>query len=1245
MRQSLLFALFIVIFLTTAFSQHIQIGQDIPKMEPDDDIAHSAAISMDGNRIAIASPKYELNSLTLNAGAIRIFEFINGSWELVGNPIISPTLQSLTGWGLDLDGTGNRLVFVEKTKDKAFVYEFDGTDWGQIGSTILKKNGHVAISEDGNRIVVGYSGYPTVPFTGIYDWDGNDWIMYDSIPAKGNFQKKRSSISISTDKKYLVIGDVNNVNSCGGSCYHVRVFKDTLGGYTEMYELLPDPAFNPKAFGWSVSISDDGNSVIVGDIRALTAGQGGVFIYQDVQSKPPGYLNHDYFFPGTTGTGYSVAMSPDGTYAASEGHLFRFEGNNWKWTQTIPAQGEFRTPDFSKNLRLLIAGDPSRVHQLDNVGVEFRINTDINQNCIFDPGEVNLEGRKAILNPGNIILDAGKNGVFYSDTLDSGNYTIEIDNTGFSSPMCNTIQSFTVTSPNQYVLLPPFNALLNNPCPTPDLQIAMPFMRPCFQNQVIYLNVCNRFGYGNSTIYNSNIVITVDPAITITSKLTYTGTEPVTYIGNNQYEINIPNLLEGECERIILHATVLCDLSLLNQTLCLRAELLIPNLCKPINDPPDPGDNCKTPWDKSSLNVYSECRSDSIVFTVTNYGTSVNGDMDCFSPIRIYVDQVLTIVDSVKLAVGESQEFSYVGDKRTWRFEVDQHPKFPYQSQPNTTIENCGASGNWTPGLVNAYPMDDKGVYVDTYCELATGAYDPNDKRGFPLGLGALNNIKSNQQLDYMIRFQNTGTDTAFNVVIRDTLAHELDIFSVLSGVSNHDYDFRMYGSRILEWTFSNIMLPDSNVNEPASHGFISFQVNQMPDLPDFTQINNRVGIYFDFNPPIITNTTLHTINDNFYNADTDGDGIKNLSDPDDDNDGIPDVVELETALYNYDTDQDGYPDSQDLDADNDGINDIIEAGLVDANHDGMIDTPSDEASITTPNDNDGDGLPDFQDLDSDNDGNPDILATGNAYLDNNSDGSIDFILDLDRDGIVDSVDGDLSNFGDAVRGVIVNLNALLEGPYDADVDLMNDYLFTAGLLPQSEPYTNLGYQHFAGGGDETVDFQSLVNNTNQSAVIDWIFLELRDASNFNSVVATRSALLLADGKIVDLDGISPVRFYDIRDDIYFVTVNHRNHLGVMTSGGLALFSNNASSFDFTTGTVFNDSQTPSQGQLEPGKFGMFQGDLDGNGAIDAADRSIVWNNRNAIGYLLTDSNLDAVCDAVDRSNCWNNRNNTTKIP
>ena len=386
----------------------------------------------------------------------------------------------------------------------------------------------------------------------------------------------------------------------------------------------------------------------------------------------------------------------------------------------------------------------------------------------------------------------------------------------------------------------------------------MPFMRPCFSNQIIYVNACNQ-NIATGALNSAFVDVELDSLITPDSaSLSFTS------MGNNIYRFQIGNLNPGQCVNFTINCSVSCN-AVLGQTLCLQANLYPADTCVFDTIPtPYPGDftPCTLPWDHSSLNVDGYCHNDSIYFVVTNTGVFGNGDMDCFSPVRIYIDGVYTTLDSIQLVGGDSIVFAFAGDGRTWRLEADHHPLHPGNSHPNATVEACGDTSNWTSGLVNVFPPDDADPVVDIYCGVVTGSYDPNDKTGYPTGVTTEHYIMPNQQLQYVIRFQNTGTDTAFTVVVRDTLNMNLDIFSVIPGVASHNYNFQMYGPHVLEWTFYNILLPDSNHNEAGSHGFVTFTVNQNNNLPNNTKIYNSADIYFDYNAPVITNQTVHTVND-----------------------------------------------------------------------------------------------------------------------------------------------------------------------------------------------------------------------------------------------------------------------------------------------------------------------------------------------------------------------------------------------
>lgn len=150
--------------------------------------------------------------------------------------------------------------------------------------------------------------------------------------------------------------------------------------------------------------------------------------------------------------------------------------------------------------------------------------------------------------------------------------------------------------------------------------------------------------------------------------------------------------------------------------------------------------------------------------------------------------------------------------------------------------------------------------FSDEDCRNSTAAFDPNDKSASPLGVGPFREVPADTTLSYLIRFQNTGTDTAFNVVLIDTLSPNLDLSTLRPGSSSHPYKWEIYEQGILRFTFNDILLPDSTTNEVASHGFIAYEIQPRTGILPGQVIENKAGIIFDFNAPIITNTVIHTI-------------------------------------------------------------------------------------------------------------------------------------------------------------------------------------------------------------------------------------------------------------------------------------------------------------------------------------------------------------------------------------------------
>lgn len=146
--------------------------------------------------------------------------------------------------------------------------------------------------------------------------------------------------------------------------------------------------------------------------------------------------------------------------------------------------------------------------------------------------------------------------------------------------------------------------------------------------------------------------------------------------------------------------------------------------------------------------------------------------------------------------------------------------------------------------------------------QIVRGSFDPNDKSVVPPGVGPYQTITLTDTLTYQIRFQNTGTDTAFTVVLRDTIDSNLDLGTLQPGASSHPYTLDIVGRELI-WTFSDILLPDSTTDEPGSHGYAWYDIQPDSGTPIGTDIVNRAGIYFDFNPPVITNAQTNRIGSN----------------------------------------------------------------------------------------------------------------------------------------------------------------------------------------------------------------------------------------------------------------------------------------------------------------------------------------------------------------------------------------------
>lgn len=255
---------------------------------------------------------------------------------------------------------------------------------------------------------------------------------------------------------------------------------------------------------------------------------------------------------------------------------------------------------------------------------------------------------------------------------------------------------------------------------------------------------------------------------------------------------------------------------------------------------------------------------------------------------------------------------------------------------------------------------------------------------------------------------------------------------------------------------------------------------------------------------------------------------------------------------------------------------------------------------------------------------------------------------------------------------ILVSTKTVLQGPsvYNliTGTFLMKDTLRVKGHIPYKQPYgttpyNNSFYVNVKNTGDETINSNvlgitgyasNLIDpiSDNPKNVVDWVYLQLRTKNpgvEVYPVYSTRSALILRDGSIVDVDGVSPVKFKvdalstnDLLNKFYLV-VKHRNHLGAMTKFPIG-FNENATGyylsdeFDFTsTDSVFWNNNTGNTPVVTIQQFNaLWAGDSNGDGQIKSTGSSNdlaalqskvgVFTPNNIIkGYYREDVNMDGL--------------------
>ena len=482
--------------------------------------------------------------------------------------------------------------------------------------------------------------------------------------------------------------------------------------------------------------------------------------------------------------------------------------------------------------------------------VKGRITADANLDCFADTDEEGF--RDWIVTATHV----STNKVFIGDTDAEGNYQIRIDTGTYQVQLTPSTDIWSACVPSVVVSQTSFfdsstvdfAVQSTVDCPVMQVDISTPFLRRCVENRYS-VRYCNN---GSVTAEDARIEVVLDPNLTVIEVVNgpaYTGTDTLLF--------DLGNVPAQECGRFEILVQHNCTETIEGQAHCVSARIFPDTLCTLPN--PD--------WDGSSLAVSARCENGQLQFLLENKGEEVFVQpLDQLVQYIVIEDDIMLRQEPVKpLQPGEIDTIDISSNQfSTYRMMVDQTPGHPGKSNPTIAVEGC-VDNTGTPfavGYLTMFPEDDGNPSVSISCEESINSLVSNVKRGYPKGFGAGNYIERQTDLTYTVVFHNVGTDTAFYVAIRDTLPAEVqpNTLRFLNSSPSEPTSVSWISDGILKVVFESAdLLPDTSLYE---FGHITFEVSQNPSNVSGDQIMNSAEIYFDYNAPIQTEKTLHTVID-----------------------------------------------------------------------------------------------------------------------------------------------------------------------------------------------------------------------------------------------------------------------------------------------------------------------------------------------------------------------------------------------
>jgi len=308
-----------------------QLGSDIDGEAAYDESGHSVALSDDGNRLAIGAIKNDGNGF--DAGHVRVYQWSGTAWTQLGGDLNGEVFGDESGWSVSLSSTGKYLAVGAMKNDgngidsgHVRVYQWSGAAWSRLGADINgetfgdESGSAVSLSADGHRLAIGAhkndgagidSGHARV-----YQWSGVAWTQLGADINGASFADNFGwSLSLSADGNRLAVGAINN-DATGIDAGQVRVYQWSNAAWTQTGSDINGEAYGDKS-GWAVALSANGDRLGIGaplniNNSGIEAGHVRVFDLSmfNTFSFNAG-LNDAWYYPVTDGQGFFINVFPE----------------------------------------------------------------------------------------------------------------------------------------------------------------------------------------------------------------------------------------------------------------------------------------------------------------------------------------------------------------------------------------------------------------------------------------------------------------------------------------------------------------------------------------------------------------------------------------------------------------------------------------------------------------------------------------------------------------------------------------------------------------------------------------------------------------------------------------------------------------------------------------------------------------------------------------------------------------------